>query len=61
MNSFKDEIETLRDIETLLRKKNKIKDSVVSPHLKWDSRMELYEQVQMINSRIAHLKTQNSH
>ncbi len=61
MNSFKNEIETLSDIESLLRKKNKIKDSVVSPHLKWQSRMQLYEQVQMINLRIAHLITQKSH
>lgn len=59
MNSFKNEIETLSDIESLLRKKNKIKDSVVSPHLKWESRMQLYEQVKMINLRIAHL--QKSH
>lgn len=58
MDSFKNEIEALHDIGILREKKNRIKDSVVSPDLNWNSRMKLYEQVQMINIRIAHLSTQ---
>ncbi|RXT05860.1 hypothetical protein [Ammoniphilus sp. CFH 90114] len=58
MSSFRNEIEALQDIGTLREKKNRIKDSVVSPDLNWDSRMKLYEQVQLINSRIAYLSTQ---
>lgn len=61
MSRFKDEIEALNNIETLQQKKDKIKDSVVSPHLRWDSRMELYEQVQQINLRIAQIHAQQKH
>lgn len=58
MDSFRNEIEALHDIEILREKKNRIKDSVVSPDLNWNTRMKLYEQVQLINTRIAHLSTQ---
>ena len=58
MDSFRNEIDGLKDIGILREKKDKIKESVISPELNWDSRMVLYQQVQLINSRIAQLSTQ---
>ncbi|WP_134704114.1 hypothetical protein [Ammoniphilus sp. YIM 78166] len=58
MGSFKSEIDGLKDIGILREKKDRIKESVISPELNWNSRMELYQQVQMINTRIAQLSTQ---
>lgn len=61
MDRFSMEIESLQDVEILMEKKNRIKDSVVDPELNWLSRMELYEQVQLINVRIQKLVGQGMH
>ncbi len=61
MDSFKNEIDGLKDIGILREKKDRIKESVISPELNWNSRMKLYQQVQMINSRIAQLSQRKSH
>jgi transcriptional regulator CtsR len=58
MQRFQDEIESLYDIGTLTEKKNKIKDSVVNPELSWNTRMMLYQQIQLINVRIEKLSSQ---
>ncbi|MBP1933954.1 hypothetical protein [Ammoniphilus resinae] len=55
MEWFEMEIESLRDIGLLQEKKKQIKDSVINPDLNWNSRMELYKQVQLINMRIEKL------
>ena len=55
MEWFEMEIESLKDIGLLQEKKKQIKDSVINPDLNWNSRMELYKQVQLINMRIEQL------
>ena len=55
MEWFEMEIESLKDIGLLQEKKKQIKDSIINPDLNWNSRMELYKQVQLINMRIEKL------
>jgi len=55
MEWFEMEIESLKDIGLLQERKKQIKDSVINPDLNWNSRMELYKQVQLINMRIEKL------
>ncbi|RKD21673.1 hypothetical protein BEP19_13620 [Ammoniphilus oxalaticus] len=57
MIGFSAEIKATTDVGSLLREKTKIKDSVTNPQLNWNSRMEMYKKVQMINRRIAELKS----
>ena len=47
-------ITNYRELQTL---KESIKDQVINPRLRWDERMVLYKQVQLINERIAKLNS----
>ncbi|CAM3519321.1 MULTISPECIES: hypothetical protein [Brevibacillus] len=56
MSMFETEILSMTDITALNKMKEEIKDTVTSAALNWQSRMEIYQKVQMIVSRIEYLE-----
>jgi hypothetical protein len=56
MNFFESEILSMTDVTALHKMKEEIKDTVTSSDLNWQSRMVIYQQVQMIISRIEFLE-----
>ena len=56
MSMFETEILSMTDITELNKMKEEIKDTVTSAALNWQSRMEIYQKVQMIVSRIEYLE-----
>lgn len=56
MSMFETEILSMTDITALNKMKEEIKDTVTSSALNWQSRMEIYQKVQMIVSRIEFLE-----
>jgi len=52
---FINKIQSMTNISELQTLKESIKDQVINPRLRWDERMVLYKQVQMINERMSKL------
>ena len=55
MGVFEKELYAIKNTVQLIQIKNAIKDKVTDPQLRWDERMVLYQQVQMINDWIIQL------
>ncbi|RKD21695.1 hypothetical protein BEP19_13760 [Ammoniphilus oxalaticus] len=55
MKEFMLQIESITSCSQLQSLKESIKDEVIHPQLRWDERMILYKQVQLINERITQL------
>lgn len=51
-------IDSIKNVETLVSLKEHLKNEVVKP-MDWESRMDLYYQVQLIMKRIEQLQKQN--
>jgi hypothetical protein len=49
-------LKQLDQIDALIELKEQIKNQVVSLDLTWQSRMDLYKRVQLINQRIAEIQ-----
>ena len=55
LTKFKNQIQTITCFHELQLLKESIKDEVMNPLLRWDERMVLYKQVQLINEWISQL------
>lgn len=55
MKSQLERLELITNIHDLTAIKEKLKDDVMNPMLNWHERMELYESIQCINTRIRYL------
>ncbi len=55
MSNFYQHIHSITNPDQLNELKESIKNQVVEPNLRWDERMILYKQVQLINERITEL------
>lgn len=51
-------MDSIKNVETLVSLKEHLKNEVVKP-MDWESRMDLYYQVQLIMKRIEQLQKQN--
>jgi hypothetical protein len=56
MDEFKNKIDFITCKENLLLLKEEIKNEVINPHIYWEKRIDLYEQVRLINERIENLE-----
>lgn len=55
MEDFLNETNSIFSIESLIHKKEQIKNHVMDKEVAWELRIILYRQVQLINERITHL------
>lgn len=55
MSNFCQQIHSITNWHQLNELKENIKNQVTNPTLRWDERMVLYKQVQLINERMAEL------
>ncbi|WP_161798306.1 hypothetical protein [Aneurinibacillus tyrosinisolvens] len=56
MDEFKNKIDFITCKENLILLKEEIKNEVIAPNLYWEKRIDLYEQVRLINERIENLE-----
>lgn len=56
LNNFVNSIQSVTNQNELHQLKESIKDQVMNPNLRWDERMVLYKQVQLINEWMTKLE-----
>jgi hypothetical protein len=60
IDSFIENLHEISELHQLNEMKEQIKNQVMDPTLRWDQRMVLYKQVQLINDWVTYLQTKKA-